>query len=285
MRITILTLIFISNIGLAQNNLTELKFDTKYYEAVDKWVAFPKNETDSIFNYGFIYIDEQAGFTYQFGSTFTIDSLNNYLPEVIDSTINAKYRIDQNWKPVSIIPQEKLKELNLPTEPEWLKYYKENSNSVSYLKNIGYHYNHVGATNLALKPLLKAYEIEPHFDGLEFELSFAYNALGQYEKAIAISENAIENNPKNFYFYRELGFSYKNLSKIEEAEKAYRKGIKISENDFEKSEMAVNMAQSYFELRNKEKFDEWAKLTRKYAEKGSRYAQFIDLFEQNWNKK
>lgn len=285
MRITILALIFISNIGLAQNNPTELKFDKKYYEAVDKWVAFPKNETDSTFYYGFIYIDEQAGFTYQLGSTFIIDSSNNYLPEVIDSTFNAKYRIDQNWKPVSIIPQEKLIELNLPTEPEWLKYYKENSDSVSYLKNIGYHYNHVGASNLALKPLLKAYEIEPHFDGLEFELSFAYNALGQFENAIPILEKAIESNPENFYFYRELGFSYKNLNKIEEAEKTYRKGIKMSDNDFEKSEMAVNMAQSYFELRNKEKFNEWAKLTRKYAEKGSRYAQFIDHFEQNWNKK
>ena len=71
---------------------------------------------------------------------------------------------------------------------------------------------------------------------------------------------------------------------IDEAEKVYRKGIKISDDDFQKSEMAVNMAQSYFELRNKEKFDEWAKLTRKYAEKDSRYTKFIDHFEQNWNK-
>ncbi|WP_226294242.1 tetratricopeptide repeat protein [Aquimarina algicola] len=127
--------------------------------------------------------------------------------------------------------------------------------------------------------------MEPHFDGLEFELSFAYNHLGQYEKAILILKRAIENNPKYFYFYRELGFSYKNLNRIEKAEKTYRKGIKMSNNNFEKSEMAINMAQSYFELRNKEKFDEWAKLTKKYAKKGSRYAQFIDLFEQKWNEK
>ncbi|TPN86345.1 tetratricopeptide repeat protein [Aquimarina algicola] len=232
-----------------------------------------------------MYIDEQAGFTYQLGNTFKIDSLNNYLPKAIDSTVNSKYRIEQNWKPVSIIPKEKLSELNLPAEPSWLKYYKENSNKVSYLKNIGYHYNHVGASELALDPLLKAYDIEPHFDGLEFELSFAYNHLGQYEKAILILKRAIENNPKYFYFYRELGFSYKNLNRIEKAEKTYRKGIKMSNNNFEKSEMAINMAQSYFELRNKEKFDEWAKLTKKYAKKGSRYAQFIDLFEQKWNEK
>ena len=49
--------------------------------------------------------------------------------------------------------------------------------------------------------------------------------------------------------------------------------------------MAVNMTQSYFELRNKEKFDEWAKLTRKYAKKGSKHTQFIDHYEENWDKK
>ena len=63
------------------------------------------------------------------------------------------------------------------------------------------------------------------------------------------------------------------------------KGIKISDNDFEKSEMAVNMAQSYFELRNRKKFNEWANLTRKYGEKGSQYVQYIEHFEQKWDEK
>ena len=58
--------------------------------------------------------------------------------------------------------------------------------------------------------------------------------------------------------------------------------MKLEKQTFEKSEMAVNMAQAYFELRNKEKFDEWAKLTRKYSEKGARYVQFIDYMEENW---
>jgi tetratricopeptide (TPR) repeat protein len=283
MRTLFIILVCIATTGLAQENRTDLSFDKKYYEAVDQWVAFPKSEKDSTFFYGFIYLDEQAGFTYQFGSTFKIDSSGNFKPEPIDSTLNAKYRIEPNWKPVAIIPQEKRAELNLPAEPDWLKIYKENSGSVSYLKNIGYHYNHVGACKLALEPLLKAYKIEPHFEGLEFELSYAYNHLGEFEKAIPILDKAIDNNPANFYLYRELGYAYVNLSRIDEAEATYRTGIDKSNNDFEKSEMAVNMAQAYFQLRNKEKFDEWAELTKKYAEKDSRYAQYIDHFEQNWD--
>ena len=103
--------------------------------------------------------------------------------------------------------------------------------------------------------------------------------LRQYENAIPIIERAIENDPKNFYFYRELGFSYANLNKIKDAERIYRKGIKMSDNDFEKSEMAVNMAQAYFKLKNKKKFDEWAELTRKYSKANSQYVKYIEHFE------
>lgn len=285
MKIIILALVFFLNIGFSQSNLIELKFDSKYFNAVDKWVAFPKKDDDSTFVYGFIYLDNQAGFSFNYESRFQITD-NGLLNIPKDSTLanNLIYRLESNTSLVSILNENQISTLNLPKQPEWLSIYKEGSHKLDYLKNEGYHYNHVGASELALKPLLDAYKIDPHYEGLEFELSFAYNAIGQYENAISILKNAIENNPKNFYFFRELGFSYKNLNKISEAEIAYLKGIQISDNDFEKSEMAINMAQSFFQLRNKEKFDEWAKLTRKYAEKGSRYAQFIDYFEQNWNK-
>ncbi|WP_143956562.1 tetratricopeptide repeat protein [Robertkochia solimangrovi] len=283
MMIVVALLFFIIHVN-SQNNESELKFTTKYYEAVDKWVALPPGDTDSTYHYGFIYIDDEAGFTYHIGSEFYIDDSNHYVSQEADTTFHAKYRIDPNWTLVTIIPDDIRSELNLPEEPEWLKYYKEESESTSYLKNIGYHYNHAGASALALSPLLKAYAQEPHFKGLEFELSYAYNALGDYENAIKVLEMAIENDPANFFFYRELGFAFKNMNQIDMAESTYKKGIELSDNDFEKSEMAVNMAQSYYQVRNKEKFDEWAALTRLYAEDGSRYEQFIDLFEEKWDE-
>ncbi len=285
MRRIILILILISNIGFSQSNLTELKFDTKYFNAVDKWVAFPKKDVDSTYAFGFIYLDNQAGFTFNYEAKFTIKE-QKLIKIGTDSTVSfMKYRLEPNTSLVSVLTNHQISELNLPKQPKWISIYKKGSEQVDYLKNEGYHFNHVGASDLALQPLLKAYEIEPHFDGLEFELSFAYNHLGQYNKAIQILEKAIQNNPENFYFYRELGFSYVNLNQIDKAEKIYRKGIEISDNDFEKSEMAVNMAQAYFKLKNKEKFDEWARLTKKYATNDKRYLQYIEYFEQNWDKK
>jgi tetratricopeptide (TPR) repeat protein len=285
MRITILALILLSNIGFSQNNLIELKFDTKYFNAVDKWVAFPKKDTDSTYAYGFIYLDNQAGFTFNYETKLQVKE-QELVNTKRDSTVGfMKYRLEPNTSLVSVLTENQISALNLPTEPEWLSIYKERSDQVSYLKNEGYLFNHAGASDLALKPLLKAYEIEPHFDGLEFELAFAYNHLGQFENTIPILEKAIENNPKNYYFFRELGYSYLGLNKVEDAEKTYRKGIKKSDNDFEKSEMSVNMAQAYFKLKNKKKFNEWAELTKKYSTKDKRYLQYIEQFEKNWNEK
>ena len=48
--------------------------------------------------------------------------------------------------------------------------------------------------------------------------------------------------------------------------------------------MAVNMAQSYFQVKNKEKFEEWAKITKEYTKKGSPFDQFIEYWKENWDK-
>jgi tetratricopeptide (TPR) repeat protein len=193
-----------------------------------------------------------------------------------------KYRLEPyKTSDVFILPKTTIKKLGLEEVPVWLAIYQREEN-IESLKDLGFHYNHVGACEKALVYLEKAYKINPHYEGLEFELAYAYNHLGQYEKSIPVLEKAIKNNPKNYYFFRELGFAYVKQNKIDLAEETYLKGIKMSDNDFEKSEMALNMAQGYFKVKNRKKFDEWAKTTRKYAKPNSQYVQYIDLFEKEW---
>lgn len=271
--------LLISSIGFSQSNTAELNFDTKYYDAVDKWIAFPKKVADTSYTFGFIYLDEQAGFTFDYTSSFIkTDNGLEKLPGKFE--INLKSRLSRNTRNVAVLSDEQISQLELPKEPEWLAVYKEDSDKVEYLKNIGFHFNAAGASNLALNSLTKAYKIEPHFNGLEFELSYAYNALGQFDKAISVLEGAINNDPENFLFYRELGFSFVNLGEIEKAENIYRAGMKLTKDKTQKGEMAVNMAQAYFQLKNHKKFNEWAKLTRKFSEKDSRFEQFIDAWEK-----
>lgn len=279
MKKLILLSILFSNYCFSQN----LKFDKKFTDAVDKWVAFNKNENDSTYIFGFIYIDEQAGFTFDYGSRF-IQKENTLekLPKEMEGII--KSRLSTNTANVHILTDNELKQLNLPNQPDWLKHYKTNENTVSYYKNIGFHYNASGASQNAIEHLLKGYKIDPHFEGLEFELAYAYNATKQHEKAIEILNEAIKNDSQNFWFYRELGFAYKNLGNLNKAEEIYKKGISLSTNKNQKAEMAVNMAQSYFQTKNKLKFEEWSKITKQYTEKGSQLEQYLDYLYTNWDK-
>ena len=279
-------LLFICSVSFifCQDDLTELLFDTEYYEAVDQWVIYPNKGKDSTYIYGMIYLDSKEGFTFRYESSLKFDKVN--IKEIPQKDIKKglELRLSPQTKLISVLNKNQRTFLNLPQTPDWLADKKKESASVEYLKDIGYHYNHVGASHLALAPLLEAYKKEPHHKGLEFELSYAYNALKQFDEAIIVLEKAIDNDSSNFYFYRELGYAYKNLNKISKAEAVYKIGIAISNNDFEKSEMAVNMAQSYFEIRNKEKFEEWAEITLEYAKEDSQYAKYISIFKENWDK-
>jgi len=271
--------ILVSNYCIGQS----LKFETKYYDAVDKWVAFDKEESDSTYIFGFIYIDEQAGFTFNYETDFKITEkgLEKIPREMVGY---MKTRLEPNTAHVHILNNEQVKQLDLPEQPDWLKFYKSNEDDISYLRKVGYLFNHVGASKNAIEPLLKAYNIEPHFKGLEFELAYAYNATKNFEKAIEILTKAIKNDPKNFWFLRELGFAYLNLGNLEKAEETYIKGIALSDNKNQKAEMAVNMSQGYFKTKNKPKFDEWAKITKQHTDEGSMFDKYINYWTENWEK-
>ncbi len=266
----------------AQNELTTLEFDTHYYEAVDQWVAFPRKEASN-YHYGFVYIDAQAGFTFNYESQFALDD-NGLTGIPKDSLAMIKHRLQPNTVKVAVLNEAQREALQLPEIPDWLEVYKSDDNDVAYLKSIGYHYNHVGACELALTPLLKAYDIEPQHEGLEFELAYAYNHLGRFDDAIKIITKAINNDPQNFYLFRELGFAMLYSERVEEAEKVYRASLTLAKTKAEKAEVAINMAAAFFRLQDRTKFDEWAKLVRTNTPEGSRFAQYIDHFEKEWGK-
>ncbi|MUU79722.1 tetratricopeptide repeat protein [Winogradskyella endarachnes] len=270
----------------SQQDLIPLKFDTKYYNAIDKWVAFPKTEKDSTYTLGFIYIDEMAGFTFNFENSFTIKN-NILIPAKKDSILNTtslKSRLSTNTKNVAIINEEQIKELNLPSTPAWLEIYKNNEDSVEYLKQIGYHYNHIGASTNAIEPLLKAYNKQPHYKGLEFELAFAFNATKQFKKAIPVLEKAIANKNNDQLIYKELGYALMNIEEYDKAENAFNEGIKNAKDNNIKVEMAINMCSLYFNNKNEKKYNKWIKIAKQYIDETSQFSKYIDYFESEWQK-
>src|SRR5688500_3992564 len=110
---------------------TLLKFDNRFVESEDKWVAFQMDK-DSSYAYGFIYIDAQAGLTFNYEGTFKTNSAGQFLPKKLDSA-NFKVRLQPNSVRVAFIPESKFQELQISAIPEWLKYYKTDTSSVERL--------------------------------------------------------------------------------------------------------------------------------------------------------
>jgi tetratricopeptide (TPR) repeat protein len=280
---TFILLFFCTISTLAQENITTFSFDTKYYDAVEKWVAFP-TENDSTFTLGFIYIDQTAGFTFRLNNTIKLKDNTITLKESeLLKTGMMIYRLAPNTKLCHTLNKKQVEELNLETKPKWLETYKYNSESVDYLKSIGYFYNHVGASHNAIKPLLLGYKKDSTYQGLAFELSFAYNATGQYEKAIPIAKKALKKS-KDQYLIKELGYALMNLKKISEAEKVFLEGIKLADDSTIKSEMAINMCALLLHSKNLIKFDEWIEIAKKHTDQDSQLYNNI-LYLDNERKK
>jgi len=175
---------------------------------------------------------------------------------------------------------EKVKELGLATVPYWLKNYLISDtlvHDIAYGRNL----NAINECEVALRYLEKSYKRSPHADGLEFELSFAYNALHRYDEAIKVLEFALKINPNDIMFYRELGYSQINKGNFEKAVKTFKDGIAIctDSQNTEKSEMAFNLALIYLQqLKNDEQFKFWGNKAKSWTNENTQlYKSLVKL--------
>ena len=275
------TVFAMTTLSFGQNQ--RLEFTENFFDARNRWVAFDTRTGSSIYAVGFVYIDPQAGFTIRFVSMF--QSTNEgfqLIPEEENRVVI--HRLGRNTANVAILSDEVIEQLGLPKVPDWLHFFEFRDAGNAYYVQVGSLYNAAGASHRALEYLLRVYEQEPHFAGLEFELAFAYNATRQFDKALNVLNKAIENDPENFWFYRELGFALIHLNQPEEAEKAYLMGMKLTTDYSQKAEMAFNMTSTFFQMRNRSKFEEWVRLARQYADANSPFHQLINFFEENWEE-
>jgi hypothetical protein len=79
-----LVFLFVFQIAFSQITHDHLSFDKQYFRAVDQWVAFPKSKADTTFIYGFVYLDNHAGFTFNYEGKFQIKN-------EISSSVFIKY--------------------------------------------------------------------------------------------------------------------------------------------------------------------------------------------------
>jgi tetratricopeptide (TPR) repeat protein len=280
----ILLVLILFSITLNAQNL--LKFDKTNVQCEDKWIAFQINK-DSTYNFGFIYIDSQAGLTLSYEGEFKIDNKGKF--NKIESNAKKevgfmKVRLQPNRVAIAEIPESKFKELNIEKVPSWLKSYKTDENSVGRLYRWGYMYNGWNECEKALTFLENADKIDPKFKGLQTELAFSYNALGIFDKAEISLKKAITANPKDCYTYKELAYTYTKLLNFEKVIETYETMAKIcSEQNFIQ-ETAYNLAYEYFKNKDKVKFKKWKIEAEKWSKSENQFTKKLNQMELEFIK-
>jgi tetratricopeptide (TPR) repeat protein len=236
------------------NAQTSLTFNKQFTESNNKWVAI-KTEQDSVFKFGFIYMDPTAGLTIHDAGAFWAKN-NKFIPSKRPEYQMVKVRLDGKQNIVAWIPTGRLKELDVKETPDWLKAYSADTTSASYLFRWAFTYNAANQIDKALYYLDRVKKIDPNYHGLEYEYIYAYNATKQFDKAIVLLNGALKKDPNSENFLKELLFAYVHSGKMDKAEDTYKTAVAVSGIN-EKAEMALNILSSYLMQKNKEKAKIW----------------------------
>lgn len=238
---------------------TGLKFDKMVVQCEDKWIAIQR-DSSATYLLEFIYIDEQAGLTADLAGTFRIQDDHFVFTKLLDSNAaSVKIRVPPNADvPVAVVPAARLAEMGIDETPQWLSNYKQTTDSVARMVRWGYFYNDWGQPALALPYLEKAYGIDAGKKGLLFELTFAYNALEQYDKSIPLLEKASGADPGNCGILKELAYAYTQKEDLIRASDTYKQLVgKCAEHGDFIGETAYNIAYHYYKAGDHENFLTW----------------------------
>jgi len=118
---------------------TALKFNKRFTNCELKWVVLPARDTSARYYYGFIYIDEMAGFTLDVKGFFTIDMNGHYIADTsITKHGMIKSRLGANTVNVALLPLNHFKEINIQIRPKWVDLYYSGRNDTSTFYNYRY---------------------------------------------------------------------------------------------------------------------------------------------------
>lgn len=251
----------------------ELKFESKFTQSEDKWVAFPTDSAGS-HSYGFIYIDSEAGLTFDYAGSFIINDDGKFIHQKKEIDGSMKYRLEPNNVLVAIIPDSHFAELEISEFPDWLKYYKEDENTIERLYKWGYMYNGWGECEKALEFLKKAEAINADFKGLRVELGFSYNCLKDHKKAIEVLKEAVKSDPNDAYTNKELLYSQIHSNQIDEAILTYERIIRDLSDKTYNAENAFNILGVFYRQKDVKKFYEWIEKTA--VDKDERIGPYVE---------
>ncbi|MFC7772606.1 tetratricopeptide repeat protein [Flavobacterium sp. GCM10027622] len=248
-------LFFVITSTAAQNNL--LEFKNKIYECENKWVTYPLKEKDSVYALGYVYIDRDAGFSFHSEKKFKIAKDGKFIPQPKSSISKVISRIQQFDAICAVIPEAKFKELGITSQPVFMKSIVVADESEDLVLRAS-HYNHIGASLLAIPLLEKAQKINPNAKNLLYELVYSFNDNGDFKKVIGLLQPEISKGNNDPLFYKEFIFALAKEGQLEDATVAFSDMKKITSLKH-LDDASYYIMEGYFVKKDAEKFEEWAK--------------------------
>ena len=261
---------------------TNLKFDNRFVDSEDRWVAFQMDK-DSAYNFGYIYIDEQAGLTFNFEGAFKISGNGEYIVYKSDKE-GYKVRLEPNNVLVAFIPESLFDELKIQAVPDWLKAYKTDTASVKRLFRWGYLYNGYNECSKGLTYLERAKRLDPDYEGLDVELAFSYNCLGQFDKAITALQHVLQTNPTDAYINKEIIYAFVKSGQLDKAADKTWKALAICTDTTYNGENCYNLLHEYYTKKDKQNFDMWVKETKVWTKANAELTNSIKIMEGEMQK-
>ena len=276
-------ILLITNLN-AQNILN---FDKRNVQCEDKWITYQMNK-DSLYSYGYIYIDSQAGLTFNYEGDFKINKKGEIIK--IESREKRapgfmKVRLKPTRVAIAEIPESIFKELNIEKTPVWLKSYKGDENSIEHLFRWGYLYNGYEEIEKALTYLEKAEKINPNFKGLQTELAFSYNASGKFDKAVIALQKELNSNPNDCYSLKELAYAFNHLDKQDKTIETYNVMKSACNDKLYIQETAYNLAFIYYTNKDMINFEKWDNEARKWSDNENQFTKNLTQLEIEIKKK
>lgn len=267
---------------LFANGLTaqELKFDNRFIESLEKWVAFAPDSTGT-HPFGFIFLDEMAGLTLHYTGTFTIDKTGTYHPELMAPTKVARIRLPKNETKVAHLPDNKLRELKVAAQPDWLV--RGDETEAGFYYNRGYLHNAWGECQKALDFLEKADKLDPKYPRLAVELAYSYNCLERYADALKVLERALKESPDDSYVTKEYIYSLARSKQPDKAKTVYKKSLDKQQTQYQ-AENAYNILLGYLLLKDKPGFNNWLAETNSLYSKNPQLKQAVEMMVAEMQK-
>jgi len=264
----------------SSQKVSDLKFENNFADAEDSYVALSNKDKDKKeFSVGFVYFDEAAGYTLDYSGDLKEENGILKYEERKDAKLSLmKYRLGNFDVKVAKLNSAFLEKINLKPQPDWLKIYKTSKPENEKIVRRASMINGSNYPQIALPKLQKLYDNNYRSTDLFFEISFSYNALGDFPNGEKYAKEGIDKKMFNDNTCKEYIYALLNQKKVKIADDFLSKNLDTYKDEAAKIESINNLTAYSAQMNELAISKKWFEIFKKAAV-GERYKKQTEILD------